>query len=124
MRITFPLLLFCLTACNVAPPPPVEVTGAVLQDGKAMSDGFIYFQPNDAKPPIREKIEAGRYSLKCAPGEYRVGIQQERDTGKKNMYGEPQMDSTIKAAYNTETTLTAKVKQEGPNVFDFKVESK
>ena len=105
-------------------PKPANVTGQVLLDGKAMADGMIYFEAKDGRPPVSTKIVDGQYALKPTPGEYRVAIQQFRDTGAKNVYGDPQMESAIPARYNVESELKATVTAEGPNQFDFAVLSR
>ncbi len=117
--------VFLLAGCGKpATPTPVEITGKVLLDGKPMSDGDIYFQPTDGRVPVQAKIASGSYSLKPLPGEYRVSIQQERDSGEKNMYGDPQMMSTVARRFNTETILKANVTSDGPTTFDFEVQSR
>ena len=121
------LLALALIAfgCGGTPsgPTPLAVTGKILRDGKPMTDGTIYFQSADGKVPLRSLVVDGSYTLQAPPGEYRVAIQQERDSGTKNMYGDPQMMSTVAARYNTETTLKATVTEAGPQTFDFAVQS-
>lgn len=112
------------SGCSDPAPKSVSVTGKVLLDGKPMSDGEVYFLPTDGRVPVQAKIVDGRFSLQPLPGEYRVSIQQERDSGTKNMYGDPQMISTIPSRYNTETTLKATVTPDGPKEFEFEVHSK
>ena len=117
------MLAFLGPGCTDPAPKPVSVTGKILLDGKPMSDGVVYFLPTDGRVPVQTKIADGRFSLQPLPGEYRVSIQQERDSGTKNMYGDPQMISTIPARYNSETTLKATVTQGGPTEFEFEVQS-
>lgn len=117
-------LALMATGCGGSAPPPIAVTGKVLFDGKPMSDGDIYFHPTDGRVPVQSKILDGRYTIKPSPGEYRVAIQQERDSGTKNMYGDPQMTSTVAPRYNSDTGLNATVTADGPNAFDFEVHSR
>ena len=118
------ITLFTIGCGQPAGPAPIAVSGKIKLDGKPMSDGDIYFQPTDGRVPVRAKILDGIYAIQAPPGEYRVSIQQERDSGTKNMYGDPQMNSTIPARFNTETTLKAIVAADGPKTFDFEVESR
>jgi hypothetical protein len=117
------ILLFT-AGCGDAGPSPVKITGKVLLDGQPMSDGDIYFQSNDGRPPTQTKVEAGDYSLQALPGEYRVMVHQYRDSGKKNVYGKPQMESTIPPRYNVDSELKATVTKDGPNEFKFEVQLK
>jgi hypothetical protein len=114
------IVLFA-AGCGSAGPSPVKVTGQVLLDGNPMPDGDIYFQPDDGRVPVSSKIVEGRYSVQPLPCVYRVLIHQQRDSGKKNMYGKPQMKSTIPARYNVDTELKATVTKDGPNEFNFEI---
>jgi hypothetical protein len=127
MRVIFrrgPVLLavvFFAVGCGSAGPSPVKITGKVLLDGQPMPDGDIYFQADDGRVPVSSKIVQGSYSVQPLPGVYRVLIHQQRDSGKKNMYGEPQMKSTIPRRYNVDTELKATVTKDGPFEFNFEV---
>lgn len=109
--------------CSEAGPKPVAVSGNILFDNKPMTDGVIYFQPANGGVPVPGKIEHGRYSLQALPGEYRVVIQQDRDSGTKNVYGQPQMKSMVAPRYNVESVLKATVNAEGANKHSFEVHS-
>jgi hypothetical protein len=128
MRVIFgPALLailLCAIGCGSAEPIPVKITGKVMLDGKAMSDGDIYLQADDGRPPVQTKIIDGGYSLQPRPGEYRVLIHQFRDSGTKNVYGKPQMTSTIPARFNADTELRATVTSDGPTEFNFEILSR
>jgi hypothetical protein len=124
MRIIFLVFVLLAAGCTGGSPLPVKVTGTVLLDGNPMSDGDIYFHPTDGRPPVQTKISEGQYALETLPGEYRVMIQQYRDSGTKNVYGDPQMKSTIPARYNVNSDLKATVTQEGSNEFNFPVQSR
>jgi hypothetical protein len=119
------LIAILLTAgCSPAEPKPVKITGKVVLDKEPMAAGDIYFQPGDGRVPVQTKIVRGEYSLAAPPGEYRVVINQYRDSGKKNAYGDPQMESTIPQRYNVNTELKATVSADGPTEFNFEIESR
>jgi len=122
--MVFAALVLPTCGCSNSGPTPVAVAGNVLLDGSPMADGTIYFQPGDGGVPVPGKVLKGRYSLQALPGEYRVAIQQDRDTGTKNIYGEPQMESMVAARYNVETILKAKVTADGAGEHHFEVHSK
>jgi hypothetical protein len=127
MRVIFRIgpvlvaIVFFAAGCGSAGPIPVKISGKVLLDGQPMSDGDIYFEAGDGRVPVQTKISDGRYSLPPLPGEYRVLTHQYRDSGTKNMYGKPQMESTIPSRYNVDTELKATVTKDGPHEFNFEI---
>ncbi|MBU4270334.1 MAG: hypothetical protein KKA28_00475 [Planctomycetes bacterium] len=109
--------------------------GTVALDGAPLAEGSILFlpQPGTKGPTSGGKIAQGRFSISPAGGAFsgvfRVEITAVRNTGRKVM--DPRMgnliDETeqfIPVRYNRESELTAQVSEQGPNQFEFALESK
>jgi hypothetical protein len=112
--------------------PREGVSGTVKLNGEPMKAGAIQFQPGQQAGATagRASITDGNYSISKAeglvPGKYQVqifGPQAAPAPAKVEMPGEsrpiPPAKETIPAKYNAKSTLTAEVKKDGPNKFDF-----
>jgi hypothetical protein len=130
------LLLLLATAalfgCGPAEPkarPTTDVSGSVTLDGQPLADGEIFFVNvaegvNESLP-----IAGGKFSGKASPGSRKVEIRAYKDAAPSKeaaeMYGADAQGSKeqfLPAKYNSETTLTADVKEGGPPL-DFAVTS-
>jgi hypothetical protein len=101
----------------------VPVSGAVSLDGKPMGDGVVYFKRPEVGAVDRLEVKDGKFAGIAEVGERRVEICRYR-------YGEPfpmgggmfpNRIETIDAKFNTNSTLTANVTEDGPNEFQFEV---
>jgi len=117
--------------------PRKEVSGAVTLDGKPLSHGTIQFLPTAPETPTAAmaEVKEGAYSVAIAqglvPGRYKVLISSAHeppsDPAKADalpgMSGPP-LKELLPVRYNSQSTLTAEVKKDAPNTFDFPLTSK
>jgi hypothetical protein len=123
----------CVMGCGERP-SRLAVEGAVDFDGQPIAVGQINFipEPGTAGPTAGSAIDAGEYSVPAEqglkPGKYRVEISARRATAGKTqtfnavtggMDAANTFESYIPPKYNAKSELTADVKVEGPNRFDF-----
>jgi len=131
------LLWTCLVAslagCAGGEAKRYAVSGVVKWRGKPLDQGAITFLAED--PALGsgggDMIKDGRYSIPAKqgllPGRYKVMITS---VDPKNQVPDPDAlpgylpvpKDRIQPRYNTRTTLTAEVKAEGKNTFDFEVD--
>jgi len=109
--------------------------GTVTLDGKPLEAGSIAFvpQPGTSSPTAGGDISQGRFSIAApggvTPGTFRVEITATRGTGKTltdPRFGKP-VDETVQyipAQYNSNSRLTATITEQGPNRFEFAIQSK
>lgn len=102
-----------------------EVSGAVLIDGKPLSEGEIIFEAADGKTtPAAGPIKDGKYAVTALPGAKKVRISASRPTAKLDpLMGVAARESMIRPEYNTQTTLTADVKPGRQENVDFEVKA-
>lgn len=132
------IVLALVAGCGKRGPDLMPISGEVKFDGKPLATGVIEFIPNPDTngPSTGAQIEAGRYSVPrdkgAVVGNYRVQITSIQKTGEKIPAGTGAPEGTmvddirqvIPRAYNSESTLTAKVVK-GDNAktnFDLKSE--
>jgi len=107
--------------------------GAVTFDGEPLPKGSITFLPQSGTsgPAAGGKIEDGRFEIDreggTFVGTFAVKITATRKTGRKVktligtvVDGEEQY---VPARYNSQSELTAEVTAEGPNRFEFALDS-
>lgn len=138
-RITGPIICLVgvtllIAGCGGDPLGRQPVSGTVHFQGQPLDQGAIQFVPAEKGPTeAGGPIENGQYQIPreagLAPGTYKVTIWSYDRKGAKvqseDIPGEPsatQFKERIPAKYNTKTTLTAEVKKDGSNVFDFKLD--
>jgi hypothetical protein len=136
--IACPLILIVgaafLTGCGGDPLGRQAVSGTVLFHGQPLDQGRIHFAPT-AKGPTESgaTIENGKFQIPrdsgLVPGTYKVSIFSYDQKGAKvqseEVPGDPgntQFKERIPKKYNAETTLTAEVKKDGSNAFEFKLD--
>ena len=119
-------LLVCVlgVGCGGSPkaPPHVTVKGNVKLDGKPMESGDVTFAVA-GEVPDTIPVKSGAYEGKAKIGTARVEIRTYRPGKKNEMYPneEPSPENYLPARYNSDSKLTAEVKQDGPNEFNFEV---
>lgn len=99
----------------------VPVEGRVTFDGRPIEEGTILFRsPSGPVMPASGPIEDGRYTVLVTPGPKIVEVMAARTTGSPDplMQVRPRQQY-IPDRYNIRSTLTAEVKADGPNSFDF-----
>jgi hypothetical protein len=135
------LLPWLLCACAVAAglagcsggPKRYAVSGEVKWRGQPLDQGSITFLP--AAPSLGSSggaaIKDGRYSLSARdgllPGSYKVMINSADPKGVADPDALPGPSGPlpkdrVKPKYNAQTVLTAEVKPEGPNTFNYEVD--
>ena len=105
------------------------VVGTVKWKGEPLKTGVIQFQPSSpgASTAGGAAIAEGAYEISRAEGlvagTYRVSITSasaaSQPAGALPGDSPPPPKEPIPAKYNSQTTLTAEVKEDGPNRFDF-----
>ncbi len=106
------------------------VTGTVTFDGAPVEDGRIQFRKAEGdQKAFSTEIKAGAYKCETEAGAMQVEITASRPSGKfdtSNPDDPPQPigEMYIPAKYNSETTLTADVKDSGENVIPFELTGK
>lgn len=116
------------------PLPRQPVSGTVTLKGVPLPAGMIQFQPTSPGEVTAggAGISNGNYSIAkvegLVPGTYRVTITSGPTAAQPAdaMPGDapPPPKETIPARYNVKSTLTAQVKADGPNKFDFDLGAK
>lgn len=114
-------------------PLRVPVTGEVRLDGAPLETGAILMTPKTSGPVAGCDIKDGRFEMPedrgPGPGEYRVEITAFRPTGTK-VYDSDFNVSTetlvaiVPARYNTQSELTAMVRADANNHFNFDLQSR
>jgi hypothetical protein len=98
----------------------------VTFDGQPLPEGDILFHAagNDVASDAG-KIQNGQFKFRAKAGPKRVEILAAREVpGSMNPVMGPLRENYIPAQYNTATTLTADVKEKGPNQFDYPLSKK
>jgi hypothetical protein len=126
-------LFVCVIGCGGGS-STLPVEGVVDFDGKPIAEGQINFipAPGTAGPTAGSVISAGSYSVPAEvglkAGKYRVEISALRPTTQKTqtfnavtgaMDASTGYESYIPPQYNAKSELSADVKAEGSNKFDF-----
>jgi hypothetical protein len=109
---------------NVYNPGPCAVTGVVTLDGKPIAtNGEIMFTFQDGAPPGYAKIQNGTFELKTRAGKQRVEVFAFRPGKPTPEDPHPMPENYIPRRYNTSSTLTADVAPDGPNRYEFHLNS-
>jgi hypothetical protein len=109
----------------------VALEGEIKLNGKALPSGLVSFLPSDEKGTATvAKIENGKYTIERvngpALGTYKVLINSRQPTGKKvrDVDNPAQLVNeereVIPLKYNSESTLTIEIKEDGKQNFDLK----
>jgi hypothetical protein len=130
--------LLCNLGCGSKGVPGYKaVSGSVTLDGQPLDQGLIQFQPQGGGGVNGSaRIEAGKYALPegggLPVGSYKVAISSTNAPAATssdpmeamNQAGKAKAEERIPAQYNSKTTLTATVTDNGEQVFNFDVKSK
>lgn len=120
------LVLAGLTGCSGGESLPdlATVTGSVSLDGSPLPAANIIFQPQQGKTAFAMTDENGKFELMynkdvtgATPGSYSVKISKEKNPEEPG-------NELLPAKYNEQTTLTADVKADQENDFQFDLTSK
>ena len=134
MLLTALVVLAICPACGG--PGRIPVQGEVTFDGKAVEEGTISFEPAEGKgSSTGGKIVSGKYELigdaAPLPGKKVVRIFAVRKTGRKvaDRFAPPgtmvdDVEPYIPDIYNSKSTLTCEVSNEGSKQIDFNLKSK
>ena len=118
--------------------PRHAISGTVTLDGKPLGLAAISFDPDgqaNQKPvSVGAPVVGGSYSIARdvgpTPGKYRVSVVENTagEVDQSAAPGAPPKATKGKPAipekYNTKSTLTAEVKADGPNTFNFDLTTK
>jgi hypothetical protein len=136
LRAVYGLFCVCIIAvgmsgCAGGETKRYAVSGVVKWQGKLLDYGAITFlAEGPATGTGGAMIKDGEYSIPAKqgllPGRYKVTVSS---VDPRNMAPDPDSPpgylplpkDRVQAKYNTQTTLTADVKAEGPNTFNFEV---
>jgi hypothetical protein len=119
------LLLALVTAlsCGGRRTTTQPVSGKVTFDGEALPSGILVLVPADpGMSPDSGEIRDGVFAFEAKPGLKTVQIRASREAGKSPMG--PVMREYLPARYNSNSTLKAEVKADGPSELDFTLTSK
>lgn len=132
LYVGFSLVLLAIvqTGCGEGiPDGQAEVSGRILVDGVAPTEGAITFSPVDRMSPTSGgMISDGEYSVLAAVGEAKVAIRVPKEGGERKLYDTPDaplqkvMTESLPARFNDDTELTFEVKA-GKNTCDFDLSS-
>jgi len=112
--------------------PRQAISGTVTLEGQPLQDGSIQFLPTSQREVLSggAVVADGRFSISrregLTPGDYRVVITSApsetsvRPTEAPGLAPEPAKER-IPEKYNRKSTLTAKVEDDGPNTFEFRL---
>ncbi len=120
------LLAGCHQASGLPEPQRFPVRGTVTLDGKPLASGVIYFKTVQTGALDNAEIKDGQFEGKAQVGDRRVEICSYETLPPKadDPMATAIQRNTIPPKYNLESTLTAKVTQEGPNEFRFELSSR
>ena len=125
-RILALALAAALIGCGPAAPKQSKVSGTVKFDGAPLAKGEIIFASATGGAPSMAAVNDGKFELEATVGKNRVEVRAMRvsKTAPKNIGG-PGSESAgrdenyIPDRYNDNTTLSAEVKSNEANKFDF-----
>ena len=111
------------------------IDGAVTLDGAPLAKGYISFRPEIGSPgpTAGSEVVDGKYSISTEGGtfvgKFRVEITASRPSGRKipdRFTGQlvDEYAQYLPVEYNTDSKLTAEVKEDEENRFDFTLKSK
>jgi hypothetical protein len=128
IRSALVLLVALVFGCAPSGPKTYPVSGTVTFDGQPLQDGYVTFVSSGGDiGPDAGKISAGEFSFRAQAGPKRVEIQANRP--KPGAAADPAMGAVpqeqfIPSHYNLQSTLTAEVKPDGENRYEFQLKSK
>jgi hypothetical protein len=126
LRPRFLCLLGVILLTGCGPKLYHEVSGTVLVDNQPLDQGDILFVSEDGTlGSDAGKIAAGQFRFQSTAGKKKVQIISTRELPRPaGSPGEPVLVNVLPPRYNVQTTLTAEVRAEGDNQYEFRLESK
>jgi len=126
-----PCGILCLVAtlclamgCGPSRPKTYPVSGTVSFDGKPVPEGDIILRAADGhSAPAAGKIKDGEFHLEATAGQKKVEIRAAHKVARVEGAMGDEYQDYLPPEYNSKTTLTAEVKEQGENHFDFPLES-
>jgi hypothetical protein len=103
--------------------PAYAVRGSVTLDKKPLAEGTIAFISPQSGDLQAVPIKDGTYEGQARAGARRVEIRAYRPRQGPPKPMDPPPVNYLPRRYNSETTLSASVSAEGPNIFDFDLRS-
>lgn len=107
-------------------PPAAErypVTGTVKLDGQPLASGTISFESEEdaaaGNAPATGEIKDGAYAVESTAGVKKVVISRTEEYGQPDETGVKPTRETIPARYNANSELTADIKPDAENKYDF-----
>ena len=139
LTCSFALLCLVIAGCGGSGIDLCTVTGTVTLDGTPLEGATVEFQPTGegGSPSYGQTDASGAYNLMftydkegATPGDHTVRISKttggegddDDDDGDDDDDDDGEVQETLPAKYNSETTLTATV-TDGKNVLDFALTS-
>lgn len=118
------LLLFGCIGCGEPKPKMYPVSGTVTLDNRSLAEGTVYFKTIATGAIDTLPVKDGKFKGQALEGKRRVEVVAYRLIPIAGEMGGEVQESLIARRYNAESTLTAAVTATGPNVYEFKVQSK
>ena len=118
------LALFSCCGCEPAGPKHYPVSGTVSLDGQPLAEGIVHFKVVEAGTIVSLPALDGKFEGAVTAGRHRVEVVAYQMIPVPGEMGGEVPKSLIAPRFNSASTLSAEVTPAGPNVFDFKVESK
>ena len=112
--------------CNKTPAGKAEVSGTVRWEGQPLPTGGIqFFTSEDELSAGSGQIESGRFKFFSKPGKMRVEILASRPNANAGTDERiPPYVQYVPERYNAKSELTAEVKLDGKNHFEFSLTAK
>lgn len=117
-------ILVSQQGCQPQGPRTYPVRGTVTYDGTLVSNGDIFFIPeNTSLAPDAGKIDQGQFAARAKEGTCRIEITA-LDVGPDTpvIMGSPIAANYIPERYNRQSTLQVEVSATEDNVYEFKLE--
>jgi hypothetical protein len=120
-----------LGGCGPEAPKTVKVSGTVNLDDKPLPEGEVTLVGASGTVPDVFLVKEGKFQGQAKPGKVKVEIRvykeakpPPKDGTEAGPNAPPSRENILPARFNTESTLTAEVKDSGLNPSKFDVESK
>ena len=109
----------------------VKVSGTVKLDGKPLQSGRIVFDASNGQAPASISILDGKYDDVAPIGKCKVTINSSKKTTMREItkmdgpgHDEVMEINLLPERYNAKSEISKDVSIDGPNVFDFDIQSK
>lgn len=120
------LLVGCHQASGLPEPQRFPVRGTVMLDGKPLASGVIYFKTIQTGAVDNAEIKDGKFEGQAQAGDRRVEICSYETVAPEanDPMATMRERNIVPSKYHSESNLTAKVVEEGPNEFSFELSSR